>query len=147
MRSASRWRDTDWEPGELDQLLAQVQDRARRGDSVAPNLCGRPSDGAGRVAGRPRGPGGDAATGKPPGYPAALGLIPSGTKKYLDHMSAFQQLGDPGVLGFAARARDWEKQVFQPDEKAITAIRLPRCACLRFRRWRRLTSATNSIAG
>lgn len=101
--------ETDWEPAQLDQLLAQVQhprDFATRWHRTWAGeramtlawLQGSREDLDGML---PR---------ETPRYLSALLLPPSGTKKYLDHMATFQQLGEPGVLGIVARARDWEKE-------------------------------------
>ena len=122
--------ETDWEPAQLDQLLAQVQHPrdVRRGgtESVAGEramtlawLQGSREDLEGMLPRR-----------KPRAIRAALLLIPSGTKKYLDHMAAFQRLGEQGVLGIAARAQDWEKELSRPDRRRFdrTSYRpLPAC--------------------
>ena len=102
--------DTDWEPAQLDQLLAQVQhprDVAARWHRVCAGeramvlavLQGSREELDGMLSQETS------------GYPAVLLLIPSGTKKYLDRMASFQQLGAQGVLGIAARAQNWEKEL------------------------------------
>jgi hypothetical protein len=67
-------------------------------------------------------------------YSAALWLFPSGTKKYLDHMASFQKLGEQGLLGIAARARDWEEGLLRPGRSrfrdTLTGLFLPAVATM-----------------
>ncbi len=111
--------DTDWEPAQLDQLLAQVQherDVAARWHRVCAGeramvlavLQGSREELDGMLSQETS------------GYPAVLLLIPSGTKKYLDRMASFQQLGAQGVLGIAARAQNFEKALLPPDRGRLT---------------------------
>jgi hypothetical protein len=106
--------ETNWEPAQLDQLLAQVEyrrDVAARwhrvfaGERALVLTCLQLSrEDLERMLSQEN-----------VGYPAALSLIPSGTKKYLDCMAAIQQLGAEGVLGMATRAEELEKELYPPD--------------------------------
>lgn len=113
--------DTDWEPTQLDQLLAQVErqrDVAARWHRICAGeramtlawLRGSREDLERRL---PR---------ETARYPVAQLLVPSGTKKYLDHMASFQQLGAVGALGIATRAKELEKESFQPDGKRFNDL-------------------------
>ncbi len=125
--------ETDWEPAQLDQLLAQVQhprDVAVRWRRICAGeramtlawLQGSRDELDGML---PRGN---------RRYPPALLLIPSGTKKYLDQMAAFQQMGEQGVLGITARAQDLEQELTRPDrrrfDELLTALFLPAMAAM-----------------
>ncbi len=125
--------ETDWEPAQLDQLLAQVQhpqDIAAHWHRICAGeramtlawLQGSREDLEGMLPQKTR------------GYPPALLLVPSGTKRYLDRMATFQQIGELGVLGMASRAQEWEKEVSQPDRwrfnDMLTALFLPAVATM-----------------
>ena len=123
---------TDWEPAQLDQLLAQVASEWdvathwRRTSAGERAMVLAWLQGGGDMDGMlPRGTA---------GLPARLLLIPSGTQRYLEHLAEFQQLGEGGVPGIAARARDWEQGVFQPNGRqfsdALTALFLPAVAAV-----------------
>jgi len=124
---------TDWQPAELDQLLAQVQQprdvpthwhRICAGERAMTLawLQGDRDDLAGMLPGNS------------PRYPAALLLIPSGTKNYLERMAAFQRLGEPGILGLARRTQDVENEVYRSDrrrlDELLTGIFLPAVAAV-----------------
>ena len=125
--------ETDWEPAQLDQLLAQVRhprDVPARWHRIVAGeramtlawLQGSREDLEGML---PRGS---------PRYPPTLLLIPSGTKKYLDHMAAFQLLGEQGVLGITARALDCQKEVSRPNrrrfDELLSSLFLPAVAAM-----------------
>jgi hypothetical protein len=123
--------ETDWEPAQLDQLLAQVQQprdvathwhRTCAGERAMTLAClqGSREDLDGM---RPR---------NAPRYPPSLLLVPSGNEKYLDRMATFQQLGEQGVLGLAARAQDLENEISRNDvrrwDELLTGLFLPAVA-------------------
>jgi hypothetical protein len=125
--------ETDWESAQLDQLLAQVQqprDVATHWHRICAGeramtlawLRGSRQDLNGML---PQ---------NTPRYPAALLLIPSGTKRYLDLMATFQQLGEQGVLGMAARAHGLEAELAEPGRRRfddlLTSLFLPAVAAV-----------------
>jgi len=123
--------DTDWDAPQLDQLLAQVQqprDVAVRWHRICAGeramtlaLLRSSRDELGGMLPREN-----------RRFVPALLLIPSGTKKYLDQMAAFQQIGESGVLGMVARAQELEQEVARPDRRRLdlTALFLPAMAAL-----------------
>ena len=111
----------DWQPDQLDQLLAQVQqprDVATHWHRICAGeramtlawLQGDRDDLA------------DMLPGNSPRYPAALLLIPSGNKNYLERMAAFQQVGEPGILGLASRAQNLEQGIYRSDRRRLDEL-------------------------
>ncbi len=112
---------TAWDSDELDQLLAQVQkprELAVRWRQVCASeramaltmLQGSRSDLDGML---------------PPDnspYVPGLLLFPSGVKKYLDTLAAFQQIGEPGVLGIRDRAQTLEQKLVHFDQKRFDEL-------------------------
>lgn len=124
---------SDWQPDQLDQLLAQARqprDVAQHWHRICAGeramtlawLQGDRDDLAGMLPGNS------------PRYPAALLLIPSGTKNYLERMEAFQRLGEQGILGLAGRALDVENGASRFDrrrlDELLTDIFLPAMAAM-----------------
>lgn len=118
--------DTDWDAPQLDQLLAQVQQprdvvvRWRRicAGERAMLLALLRGNGAELDGMLPR---------RGTRYAAALLLLPSAKEKYLDVMAAFQQIGEPGVMGMTARVQQLEREVALSDRRRfdLTALFLP----------------------
>ncbi len=121
-----------WDSAQLDQLLAQVQkprDVAVRWRRIcagerAMTLAWLQSS-RDDLDGLPR-------TNRL--YPQALLRIPSGTKKYLDQVAAFQQMGEQGLLGLTARAQNLEQDLTRPDrrrfDELLSALFLPAMAAV-----------------
>lgn len=118
--------DTDWDAAQLDQLLAQVQqprDVAVRWRRICAGeramllaLLQVSRDELEAML-----PQQDRRN-----VPVLL-LIPSGTKKYLDAMATFQEIGKPGVLGMTARVQELEREIALSERRRfdLTALFLP----------------------
>ncbi|HPM80810.1 MAG TPA: hypothetical protein PLF81_08920 [Candidatus Anammoximicrobium sp.] len=113
--------DIHWDAPQLDQLLAQVQkprDVAARWRRICASeramalamLQGSRDDLDGMLPSE-----------NSPHVPALL-LFPSGMKKYLDTLAAFQQIGEPGVLGILDRARTLEHESVPPDTRRFDEL-------------------------
>jgi len=111
---------TDWEPAQLDQLLAQVEpygDAAARwqrifaGERAMTLACVQSSVELDRMLSQ-----GDEFGA------AAMLLTPSCRKKYLDRIAAIQQIGTEGVLGIGPRSRAWEEKFFREERRRFDDV-------------------------
>jgi hypothetical protein len=121
-------RDTAWEPAQLDQLLAQVAQPRDVATHWRHNVSGERAMALALFQGtreRQRAMLDDGQT----GLPTVLMLIPSGIKRYLERLTAMQQLGDDGVMGLAARAEAFENDLGLANKRRLddilTALLLP----------------------